>query len=148
MENLRENVRNRKKSRHIMKQLGNISDNFGEHIPDAPWCWNIYLHLGHGLGVSMSVNYSSTMVRIWVWEQIWAMVKIPQGWRWSPVICHPSHAIPRQRMLLLSSPRENCCPVKPSFLRVKPWFFQPPRSVGFNHFNPPGVKVKLVLSFS
>ena len=30
--------------------------------PDAPWCWNIDLHVGHLKG---KCKYSSTMVRIW-----------------------------------------------------------------------------------
>ena len=32
--------------------------------PDAPWCWNIYLHNWVIFGVNVG-KYSSTMVRIW-----------------------------------------------------------------------------------
>ena len=32
--------------------------------PDAPWCWNIYLHFPQKLP-SFVGKYSSTMVRIW-----------------------------------------------------------------------------------
>ena len=50
--------------------------------PDAPWCWNIYLHLPQKWHRFVG-KYSSTMVRIWGWlswfitpMSLWFMVLI------------------------------------------------------------------------